>query len=618
MASPNPHKSTNHNLLGDHPFIWMNIGLLAGVPWLLALSMAGLAVGDPIFPAWFEICLLGFPAIALSVWLQWQQPIFPFSLWILAKSPESLGARELQILTLIKQKRNGWYMTGWVAIALSIVMGVIFCKIYLTAPLAAAIAPFPDSLRLFGILWAEICFLVSNILLQAGISALRIKLTPESELSGLQPFTVEKINNNFTNIGWRSPQILKFFEQEAIADIPETKEESSLEISSDESLEKITNVGTIEIVETIEAVEKNEPEVILVIDDTITDAKLEASAIDEVEIIVDPNLKDDDQAEEEIDYLDQLEISEIIAEESLIGIVSASEIEIIVEEPEIAEPETLIEIIEEIEIVEETEIIEPKNLVEIIEEIEIIEPETLIEIIEEIEVVEELEIIEPETLIEIIEEIEIIVEEPEIIETENLVEIIEEIEIIEPETLIEIIEEIEVIVEEPEIAEPENLVEIVEKLEIIVEISEPIVDEPNIIEVQIEAIATKAPSQEKKTIDFLKKSRKTGGANKKHGFGKSVKQDQVVVPSLEIIEPLPIEIDEPIAPFVISEEIVTENITPENITPENITPENIIPENIAVANITEQAPKDPKYLVQEFLVDKFLARLEELNNADKK
>ena len=31
----------------------------------------------------------------------------------------------------------------------------------------------------------------------------------------------------------------------------------------------------------------------------------------------------------------------------------------------------------------------------------------------------------------------------------------------------------------------------------------------------------------------------------------------------------------------------------------------------------DQKPRDPKYLVQEFLVDKFLARLEELNIADR-
>ena len=85
MTSPHPSNPTSNISLGNNPFIWGNIALLAVVPWLLALSMAGLAVGDPVFPEWFEIFLLGFPAIALVAWVQWQQPISPFSLWFVAK-----------------------------------------------------------------------------------------------------------------------------------------------------------------------------------------------------------------------------------------------------------------------------------------------------------------------------------------------------------------------------------------------------------------------------------------------------------------------------------------------------------------------------------------------------
>ncbi|MBD2176104.1 low-complexity tail membrane protein [Pseudanabaena sp. FACHB-1998] len=224
MKSPNSQSLSgfalsDSNFVSNHPFIWGNIALTAGVPWLLAWSMAGLAVGDPVFPTWLEILLLGFPAIALGAWLQWQQPFSPFSLWFIAKSSADLSENERRVLTLIKQQRNGWHVTGWLAIAIALVMSAIFCKIYIAAPLAQAIAPFPAGLRLFGILWAEVCFLLSNILLQSGVSALRIKLTAASELSNLQPFPVEKIKNSFTTIGWRSPQLLKFFEDEPEAAI---------------------------------------------------------------------------------------------------------------------------------------------------------------------------------------------------------------------------------------------------------------------------------------------------------------------------------------------------------------------------------------------------------------
>jgi len=101
-TSPDLTRSTKKISLDNNPFIWGNIALMAGVPWLLALSMAGLAVGDPVFPAWFEILLLGFPAIALTTWVQWQQPILPFSLWFVAKPTESLRVYQEIIDPLIR------------------------------------------------------------------------------------------------------------------------------------------------------------------------------------------------------------------------------------------------------------------------------------------------------------------------------------------------------------------------------------------------------------------------------------------------------------------------------------------------------------------------------------
>jgi len=271
MTSPNPFALSDNNSISNHPFIWGNIAFLAGVPWLLVLSMAGLAVGDPVFPSWLEIFLLGFPAIAAVVWLQWQQPFSPFSLWFLVKPSEKLNEVERRVLTLVKQQRNGWYVTGWLAIAIAFVMSAFFCKIYIAAPLAQAIAPFPAGLRLFGIIWAEICFLLSNALLQSGVSALRIKLTDESEISSLQPFAIEKIKNNFTNIGWQVPQLLKFFEESQISEPIEQKdapqestseqtqdivEESQNEEISDIVEETVTESNS-EVVKIVESVDKN-------------------------------------------------------------------------------------------------------------------------------------------------------------------------------------------------------------------------------------------------------------------------------------------------------------------------------------------------------------------------
>jgi hypothetical protein len=271
MTSSNPSALSGKTSISNHPFIWGNIAFLVGVPWLLALSMAGLAVGDPVFPTWLEISLLGFPAIAAVVWLQWQQPFSPFSLWFLVKPSESLSEDERRVLTLVKQQRNGWYVTGWLVIAVAFVMSAIFCKLYIAAPLAQVIAPFPAGLRLFGIIWAEICFLLSNVLLQSGVSALRIKLTAESEITSLQPFAIEKIRNNFTNIGWQVPQLLKFFEEALIPEIVEEKDapqESTSEQNQDviegsqdteisDAVEESVTEPSQEVVESVESVEED-------------------------------------------------------------------------------------------------------------------------------------------------------------------------------------------------------------------------------------------------------------------------------------------------------------------------------------------------------------------------
>ena len=359
MDAQNPNASTNdisNNIsLSNNPFIWGHLALLAGVPWLLSLSMAGLAVGDPVFPTWFEIILLGFPAIALITWVQWQKPLSPFSLWVVAKPTESLSERDRRVLTLIKQYSNGWYVTGWIAIAVAVLISVVFCKIYISAPLAQAIAPFPNWLRFLGILWAEFFFLLSNVLLQAGFLALRVQLTPESELLSLQPFAITKIKNSFTNIAWRSPQLLKFFEDEQIIISPKEEifvanepfaKKSAFEVVpeiSDTNLESDTNLDK----ETLE--ESEEVKVLALVEEE----NLELEAIAEPEILLDNSSNDfDDKLDELIafniyvenilqNYLEEPleEVNEVV--ESITEIAATSELVAEIVEEVLASEETL-------------------------------------------------------------------------------------------------------------------------------------------------------------------------------------------------------------------------------------------------------------------------------------
>ncbi len=826
MTSPNPITDdiTVKNNPKSNPqnnfFILGNIALIAGVPWLLVMSMAGLAVGDPVFPAWFEIFILGFPAIALVTWVQWQQPFSPFSLWVLAKPPESLSESDRRILTLIKQNSNGWYTTGWMAIAVAVVTIAMFCKIYVAAPLAEVIAPFPSGLRLFGIIWAEFFFLLSNVLLQSGISNLRVLLTDASELNNLQPFTAEKVKNSFTNIGWRSPELLKFFEEEAIVFTDPSQEENSavadeqtdadLEINdSDESVETLLeqeleqeaiadnpeepiaelepieitqdatgdeiiqnseeltsleltidpdldeNLAPTEIVLDTEASQPDEvleplalilePEIDEVLDtETTSEPETEEPDLSQVsDLSQEPNaeitselldINLDEQVEEEGD---ELEISEIIAEESLVDEFSEDEVD---QSVEIIEVESLLEgeIAQESEDLDESlnVFVEPEveTSLEPILEIkpEAIASETISEqandqLVEEAEELEISEIVAEESLVEVnLEPTEVILAEETIQESEevNPLENIEEAlveAVLEPsdpiadsEVVADISETKINLASETDISSTE-IVSGIPETELRVEQSE---------ELEIEAIASEesltkdlnntAQSPERKALDFLKKTRKSGISQKKHGFGKSVKRhhnvesspentesdatkisdqfqtnepviaEDAVEIALEDVSPTiseleiinegfekteieaiaaPIEqelVDDKIQDFddeldeliafnnyvenILQEYLEdadeeTENTNADDISASIVTDEAVI-EAIATDNVqtvsenlpdletpvsqdsseeisNDQAAKDSKYLVQEFLVDKFLARLEELNNVDK-
>jgi hypothetical protein len=704
MTSPNSTEPNSKISLDspdspNNPFIWSNIALLAAVPWLLALSMAGLAVGDPVFPAWFEILLLGVPAIAVVTWLQWQQPFSPFSLWFLAKPADSLSERERQVLSLIKQSRNGWYTTGWIAASVAFVTGVIFCRIYLSAPLAQTIAPFPMGLRLFGIVWAEIFFLLSNVLLQAGISALRVQLTPESEVASLSPFAVEKVKNSFTTIGWQSPQLLKFFENNQIEeqvvsnDLPQIEESAQPEVIEEvseiaiadpdveESNEDVSEIAIAEFAEVDQSFE--EPEEITEVSSELADqpdeidnilvselAEVEPEQlvtepepeelepIAEVELSPEPNemITDAVSDQPEIEEIQDLETTQIFTE--------VEHLETVIDHPEVeAEPiETAAEITDEVTKTPELEITqESENLADV--ETEAVATIVVEEFVEITQVVTELEeevivtVEDAEPIVENVdeeviaaiedteEEVIVAIEDAEPIPENVDEEVIVTIDDAEPITESKIEEEVvivavenaeeevideEVIVaiedtepiaenvddvletateaeQEQEQAEttPENtadepMVTSLEPLEVAETIGENTTNEQSQIDTAVENALMEfdintVAKENKKTFGFAKKTRKVGSVQKKKGFGKSIKpsDDEIV--------------DEPES-IAIVEETAINAVEQSNDSDDLVTP---------TEETTETQKKSTQYLVEEFLVDKFLARIEELNNPNK-
>jgi len=619
MTRPNPSTTKVESSLGKNLFIWGNIVLMAGIPWLLTLSMAGLAVGDPVFPDWFEIALLGLPVIALVAWLQWIQPISPFSLWFISKPVESLSEEERRALTLISQQRNGLYVTGWIAIAVAIFMSSVFCKIYAASPLSQVIAPFPDELRFFGVLWAEVFFLLSNFLLQSGVSALRVKLTADSDLSSLTPFAPEKIKDSFTHIGWRSPQFL-------IGDKTDDQVDSPLDSISPETLtEEIANVVEAEELEVNDLVENE------AIDKLLEQEELEVSDFAEdfaeaeevfAEIKVNESLELADNSSESVtEAIEPEEIEpELLSEE-----IVADELESELVSEEIASEEIESE---QLFSAEETQITDSNNT-DAVADLEISDSTPDEEIEEDLETVQELEIVE-----EVIEELDISDYTEEIAEeigevTENIAiaEIsLEGTEVIDSESLdfeneldeliafnlyVENIlqeylgeESLEDVTNNPDDTNNDGVVDITE-LTATSDTATAIAEEVLIAEEILEEDIPE-PIIPPLTLEIPEVEEPTDNPDDTNSDG-----------AVDIAE---LTATSEIATAIAEEVLIAEEILEEGI-PESISDESTL--GISEQKTDEsQTPKQPeqsrKYLVEEFLVDKYLAKLEQINNAEKK
>jgi hypothetical protein len=636
MTLPNPSAPKVEPSLGKNFFVWGNIVLMALIPWLLIQSMAGLAVGDPIFPDWFEISLLGLPAIALVTWLQWIQPISPFSLWLIAKPSEKLTEQERCALTLISQPRNGWYVTGWIAIAVAIFMSAVFCKIYAASPLSQVIAPFPDRFRFLGVLWAEVFFLLSNFLLQSGVSALRVKFADDADLSSLSPFAPEKINDSFTHLGWRSPQ---FFTD---AQSDDQVDSTLIPISPETLTEEVTNGGEEQELEISNLVENE------AINELLEQEELEISELAEdfaesevVQKLLDDSLDNslDDRAI--VENLGEALKPEEIEPELVSEKIVADELE-----SDLVSEEILSEEIESEQLfsVEETQITDSNNT-DAVADLEISDFTPDEEIEENLETVQELEIVE-----EVIEELDISDYKEEI--TEEIVEVTEDVAIAEinPEINPDVIDSLS--------SDFENELDELIAFNLYVEnILQEYLEEES-VEDSLEDVTTNNPADTNndEVVDIIEITETSEIATAiaeevliaeeilEEGIPETITPPlTLIIPEVEdvtadnpadtnndgVVDIIEITETSQTATAIAEEVLIAEEILEEGI-PEAVVDlstleisEQQTEQNLSIAEPEEepkapQQPKQsPKYLVEEFLVDKYLAKLEQLNKAEK-
>ena len=206
------------------PFLWIHLAGLAALPLTLEVVWLGLAVGDPILPVWLEFLLVGAVGIAPVLWMQLTNPFDIFSILIVALKPEKLTQEQRRLLSLFKKKTN-----PILVIAAAVFMVWVLWQIYRVAPVAAAIAPLAPGWRLVGLLVAGGAFLASNLFLQVPLSVAQVLLTSEADWTATEPYSIEKVPQDFTLPGVRVNKILPLATEDST--VPTV---SSPPLSSDE------------------------------------------------------------------------------------------------------------------------------------------------------------------------------------------------------------------------------------------------------------------------------------------------------------------------------------------------------------------------------------------------
>ncbi len=185
------------------PFLWIHLAGLAAVPLLAVLCLLGLAVGDPVLPAFLEILLVGAVGIAPILWMQLSAPFCIFALLLVALEPEQLTEDQRRLLVWFRTPVN-----KGVAIALSILLFFFLWQLYRIAPIAADITPFRGLGHGGGLGLAAIAFMAINLFTQVPASVALVLRISEAKLAQTPPMSVEDVAASMTLLGVPVRQIL--------------------------------------------------------------------------------------------------------------------------------------------------------------------------------------------------------------------------------------------------------------------------------------------------------------------------------------------------------------------------------------------------------------------------
>jgi len=187
----------------SEPYLWVHLAGLAAVPIFAQLVWLGFSLGTPLGLFWLELAFVALIGIVPIFLMQWQKPFNIFSLLVLCLKPEVLTPSQQKILTLFKTNLH-----RGLSIFATIVLLLLLWQIYPLAPIARGFTSFLPQYRLLGLLIAAFGFLFTNLFVQVPVSVLGVLFTNSQKLATTPPYPLDKISQDFTNIGLPVGKIL--------------------------------------------------------------------------------------------------------------------------------------------------------------------------------------------------------------------------------------------------------------------------------------------------------------------------------------------------------------------------------------------------------------------------
>ncbi len=214
--------------LRAEPFLWIHIAGIVVFPLWMALTVIGLATGDPILPVWLEQLLVLAIGTGLVARMQIRRPFYLFSVLVVSLPPAQLSPQRCRILSSFQTRT--YRLVPLLVILVMILLGE---WLYDIAPLFHRLSFLPES-RWIGLGVAILGFWGANLFIQIPAAAAWVLSSDQHQLDQYSPVDPESVEDQFTVVGKRWSNLLSRWEPETLTETPPAISEDQAEDTEDQ------------------------------------------------------------------------------------------------------------------------------------------------------------------------------------------------------------------------------------------------------------------------------------------------------------------------------------------------------------------------------------------------